>query len=574
MQEEASALAFNSTLMKFTSNPPHLTSGVIDELVRQKGIVPLEKTPLPLPPSSNLSLLPCARKVTDKAKFSSGWLASATSLMQQEVRAGDLLMLRFKYSLNLDLDLKKDTVRINQLYEQTRLAILNDDSELTVEEAVVMAGIMYQVDSQASVPQISDMAGNGNHRASIDGQIEDESVNDIESELNDLQLELEGPKNSASAAAKPALTREPMLQNIVKVSRKKDSKLATIGKSKFFVCTLQRFKLSIFDKSVEGPGGMSQDKIINQLNVKGCEVAQIGEGSKFKLKLNVQAESGSGMEEYHLSVEDANTYAKWYVALLLAGRGNTMADSSFEEELRNTREMLQYRCSGNESSPAAGFGSPSSTPKRSGVSNGKHRQLDSDMLDKVQTELYLSPRFIKKFKKDAASQIVKGSGQVSGMGYIEAKKQLISGWNNVKLSDTQFFNCSIRRGTKQVEKGIIGVCRDKLIQMDVKGQDTVQTYRYNSMETWTINWHKNELQIKLRDMELSLAGVDCKITILHEYLGGYQFMATRSPDQQDIDSKLFYNLTFGMKSEEEKIEELQKRDNKYAGLITHSVPGF
>ena len=68
--------------------------------------------------------------------------------MQQEVRSGDLLMLRFKYSTNLDLDLRKDSVRINQLYEQTRLAILNDDSELTVEEAVVLAGIMYQVDSQ------------------------------------------------------------------------------------------------------------------------------------------------------------------------------------------------------------------------------------------------------------------------------------------------------------------------------------------------------------------------------------------------------------------------------------------
>ena len=54
----------------------------------------------------------------------------------------------------------------------------------------------------------------------------------------------------------------------------------------------------------------------------------------------------------------------------------------------------------------------------------------------------------------------------------------------------------------------------------------------------------------------------------------YQFMATRSPDQTDVDAEMFYKLTYGMKSEEEKIEELQKRDNKHAGLITHSVPGF
>ena len=51
-------------------------------------------------------------------------------------------------------------------------------------------------------------------------------------------------------------------------------------------------------------------------------------------------------------------------------------------------------------------------------------------------------------------------------------------------------------------------------------------------------------------------------------------MATRSPDKQEVNVEMFYQLTYGMKSEEEKIEELQKRDNKYAGLITHSVPGF
>ena len=51
-------------------------------------------------------------------------------------------------------------------------------------------------------------------------------------------------------------------------------------------------------------------------------------------------------------------------------------------------------------------------------------------------------------------------------------------------------------------------------------------------------------------------------------------MMTRSPDVAEVDSGMFYKLTYGMKSEEEKIEELQKRDNKYAGLITHSMPGF
>ena len=54
----------------------------------------------------------------------------------------------------------------------------------------------------------------------------------------------------------------------------------------------------------------------------------------------------------------------------------------------------------------------------------------------------------------------------------------------------------------------------------------------------------------------------------------YQIMGSRSIEQLDVDEEMFYKLTYGRKSEEEKIEELQKRDNQTAGLITHSVPNF
>ncbi len=134
--------------------------------------------------------------------------------MQQEVRSGDVLMLRFKYTTTLDLDTRKDSVRINQLYEQIRLSILTDDSELTLDEAVVSAGIMYQVNSQAAVPQISNMSA-----ASVDGSsAAGTAETDIESELNNLQLELEANSGNSSPT-KQNLNREPMLANIVKVSR-------------------------------------------------------------------------------------------------------------------------------------------------------------------------------------------------------------------------------------------------------------------------------------------------------------------------------------------------------------------
>ena len=74
------------------------------------------------------------------------------------------------------------------------------------------------------MPQLSEMSTgrNGAQGGSMNaGDMGDGGVHetDIESELNDLQLELEGANNNSASATKPSLTREPMLQNIVKVSR-------------------------------------------------------------------------------------------------------------------------------------------------------------------------------------------------------------------------------------------------------------------------------------------------------------------------------------------------------------------
>ena len=74
-----------------------------------------------------------------------------------------------------------------------------------------------------------------------------------------------------------------------------------------------------------------------------------------------------------------------------------MADSSFEEQLKATREMLQYR-SGPDTHERA---SPGGTPKKNGVSSrhGSHHGADAGM----QVELFLSPKFVKKFKKEVST---------------------------------------------------------------------------------------------------------------------------------------------------------------------------
>ena len=96
-----------------------------------------------------------------------------------------------------------------------------------------------------------------------------------------------------------------------------------------------------------------------------------------------------------------NTYAKWYAALQLASRGHTMADSSFEEQLKATREMLQYRAGGADAHDSA---SPGGTPKRNGASSRHGSQHGADA--GVQVELFLSQKFIKKFKKEVSILLV------------------------------------------------------------------------------------------------------------------------------------------------------------------------
>lgn len=124
--------------------------------------------------------------------------------MEQGVREQDTLSLRFKFYSFYDLNPKYDSVRINQLYEQARWQLLNEEIECTEEEMLMFAALQVrnyflfyiffpsstfglelilkcwlqlQVNLQAVVPQPD---------ITMDGE------DDIDAALNDLQITLEG----------------------------------------------------------------------------------------------------------------------------------------------------------------------------------------------------------------------------------------------------------------------------------------------------------------------------------------------------------------------------------------------
>lgn len=70
-----------------------------------------------------------------------GWLDSSLSIMEQGIREYDTLLLRFKYYTFFDLNPKYDAVRINQLYEQAKWQLLNEELDCTEEEMLMFAAL-------------------------------------------------------------------------------------------------------------------------------------------------------------------------------------------------------------------------------------------------------------------------------------------------------------------------------------------------------------------------------------------------------------------------------------------------
>jgi kindlin 2 len=64
--------------------------------------------------------------------------------MEQGVREFDTLQLRFKFYSFYDLNPKFDAVRINQLYEQARWQLLNEEIDCTEEEMLMFGALQVR----------------------------------------------------------------------------------------------------------------------------------------------------------------------------------------------------------------------------------------------------------------------------------------------------------------------------------------------------------------------------------------------------------------------------------------------
>uniref|UniRef100_A0A8C1IIA1 Fermitin family member 3b n=1 Tax=Cyprinus carpio TaxID=7962 RepID=A0A8C1IIA1_CYPCA len=440
---------------------------------------------LPSPAPEAIAKLYRPASIVDKTHIHTRWLDSSRSLMQQGIQENDKLGLRFKYYTFHDMDPKYDAVRLTQLYEQARWAILLEDIDCTEEEMMLFGALQYHIGKQSlSQDMVSSCQG----------------MDDLESALKSLEVKMVGDGNSTDM--------------LVRDTHNKSSRLTLKGYKQYW-CKFQETSISYY-KSKEDRYG----EPIQQLNLKGCEVAPDVNvaGQKFCIKLLIPAPEG--MNEIYLRCENEKQYSQWMAACKLASKGLTLLDSSYQSEVQNIQTFLSMQ----RSSSAA----PTS-------------QTD----ESINTHSLVSPRYQKKYKpKQLTPRILEAYQNIAQLSLTSAILKFLQIWQALPDFGISYFMVRFK-GSRKDE--VLGIANNRLIRIDLGVGDVVKTWRYSNMRQWNVNWDIRQVAIEF-DGNINIAfgcvNADCKV--VHEYIGGYIFMSTRAQQQSDtLNEELFHKLTGG-----------------------------
>ncbi|KAM9355905.1 fermitin family homolog 2 isoform 1-T1 [Pholidichthys leucotaenia] len=445
------------------------------------------------------------QSLLDKAKINQGWLDSSRSLMEQDVKENEVLLLRFKYHSFFDLNPKYDAIRVNQLYEQAKWAILLEEIECTEEEMMMFAALQYHIN------KLSIMSSDNHMNNS------EKEVDEVDAALSDLEITLEGGKTSNTLGD---ITSIPELADYVKVFKPK--KLTLKGYKQYW-CTFKDITISCYKSKEEAQGTPS-----HQMNLRGCEVTPDVNisGQKFNIKLLIPV--ADGMNEIWLRCDTEKQYAHWMAACRLASKGKTMADSSYNLEVQNILSFLKMQ----------------------------HMNPDPQFIEPITTDInpecLVSPRYLKKYKNKQpgyirdliSARILEAHQNVAQMSLIEAKMRFIQAWQSLPEFGITHFLAKFQGGKREE---LIGITYNRLIRMDAHTGDAIKTWRFSNMKQWNVNWEIKMVTVEFADepsLSFTCAEVDCKV--VHEFIGGYIFLSTRAKDQNEsLDEEMFYKLTSG-----------------------------
>ncbi|KAF5275198.1 hypothetical protein FQR65_LT04230 [Abscondita terminalis] len=457
-----------------------------------------QSPPYPSPEAKSHLIRP--KGLVEKARMNVAWLDSSLSIMEQGVRERDTLCLRFKFFTFYDLNPKIDAVRINQIYEQARWQLLNEEIDCTEEEMLMFAALQLQVVLQAGQPQPN--FDNGN--------LVFPNEDDIDAALTDLQTTLEGSTINSQVND---ITQVPELYDELRFLK---PKRFTLKASKKYWFTCRDLHLYLYKSREEM---IHHGNPAHSINLKGCEVTPDVNISQNKYGIKLEVPSSEGMAEMYIRCDNEKQYAKWMAACRLAAKGRSLADSSYNSEVQTILDFIQMQRP-SERGPA----------------------INPKSLD-IQPDEYIAPRFARKIKGRLVQRILEAHANVKELPLIDAKLNYIKAWQSLPDYGISLF---VVRFMGHKKDDLLGVAHNRLMKMDINNGDHLKTWRFNTMKAWNVNWEVKHMMVQFEEENIifSCLSADCKV--IHEFIGGYIFLSMRSKEaNQTLNEELFHKLTGG-----------------------------
>uniref|UniRef100_A0A8C7JA95 FERM domain containing kindlin 1 n=1 Tax=Oncorhynchus kisutch TaxID=8019 RepID=A0A8C7JA95_ONCKI len=407
----------------------------------------------------------------------------------------DRLQLRFKYHCFFDLNPKYDAVRITQLYEQARWSILLEEIDCTEEEMLMFASLQYHICKMTMSTEPLDFSN-------------EPEMDEVEAALSNLEVTLEGGNTDRILVSVDLFC-------CCFVTR---PKRLTLRPFKEYWFVFKDTTISYY-KNKETASG----EPIEQLHLRGCEVVPDVNVTDKKFGIKLLLPVADGMNEVYIRCDNETQYSKWKAACTLASKGKTMAYSSYRSEVKNIQSFLQMK----SLAPPPGQAAP-----------------DLDAME-MNAECFVSPRYTKKYKtKQLTARILEAHQNIARLSLNEAKMRFIQAWQSLPEFGIKYYIVRFR-GSKKDE--LMGISYNRLIRIDMSTGLPVTTWRFANMRQWNVNWEIRQVAIEFdQNVSIAFSCVSCDCKVVHEYIGGYIFLSTRSKDQNEtLDEELFHKLTGG-----------------------------
>uniref|UniRef100_A0A8C7ISA5 Histone acetyltransferase KAT5-like n=1 Tax=Oncorhynchus kisutch TaxID=8019 RepID=A0A8C7ISA5_ONCKI len=476
---EEEVVVYDLTSLRISSGPAHtLSNGMpvhFADSPQTEAVYKMLSVSLPAPEA--ITKMPRPTSLVDKA--------------QVHMQEHDRLLLHFKYYCFHDLQPKYDAVRLTQMFEQARWAILLEDVGCTEEEMMLFAALQVSL----SEPRLMTSCP---------------AMDEIDSALQCLEVKMDAEESSAED-----MLVTPELHDYLNIFR---PKILTLKGYKQFWFTFNNTSISYYKSKEE-----SLTEPIQQMNLKGYEVVPDVSVAGQKFCITLLIPGVQGMNEVYLCCENGRN-SMLMSACRLASKGKTLADSSFSNEVQNIQSFLAMQ---------------RTTPRVNAA------QTD----DIINTHGLVSPRYHKKYKsKQLTPRILEAYQNVAQLSLTDALLRFLQIWQALP----EFGVCYLVVRFKGCHKDeVLGVTNNRLIRypaaIDLGTGDVVKTWRYNTMKQWNVNWDIQQVAIEFNgNVNIAFSCVTATCKIVHEYIGGYIFIATHTREQTEVlNQELFYKLTGG-----------------------------